>query len=204
MTVALRNFVLWDSLLLAAAFAPPSAWTANHRRILSSPVQRNICTHSFPVMNLFQNVASRLSGGGSGSPAAPATPIFPEAVSVPSWDELLSAAKETDVGKKLTAEKDLREKGLGPTHTDNKVRLFGAKSESEIRVVLYRDAAAWCPYCQKVWLLLEEKQIPFRIEKINMRSYGDKPEWFLQKVPRGLLPAIELDGRYLDNTRTLV
>ncbi len=146
-------------------------------------------------MNLFQNLANTLKGGG-GAPAAPSSPLFSETVSAPSWDTLLSAAKETEMGIKLTAQKELREKGLGPTHTDNKVRLFGAKSEDEIRVVLYRDSAAWCPYCQKVWLLLEEKQIPFRIEKINMRSYGDKPEWFLQKVPRGLLPAIELDGRF--------
>lgn len=28
---------------------------------------------------------------------------------------------------------------------------------------------AWCPYCQKVWLQLEEKRIPYKIEWINMR-----------------------------------
>lgn len=33
------------------------------------------------------------------------------------------------------------------------------------------------------------------MEKINMRSYGDKPQSFLSKVPAGLLPVIELDGR---------
>ena len=32
-----------------------------------------------------------------------------------------------------------------------------------------------CPYCQKVWLQLEEKQIPYTLEKINMRCYGPKP-----------------------------
>ena len=36
-------------------------------------------------------------------------------------------------------------------------------------VCLCRDHAAWCPYCQKVWLQLEEKRIPYVIEKINMR-----------------------------------
>ena len=35
-----------------------------------------------------------------------------------------------------------------------------------------RDDAAWCPYCQKVWLQLEEKRIPYVIEKINMRCWS--------------------------------
>eukprot|EP00291_Cryptomonas_curvata_P028829 CAMPEP_0172209194 /NCGR_PEP_ID=MMETSP1050-20130122/34962_1 /TAXON_ID=233186 /ORGANISM="Cryptomonas curvata, Strain CCAP979/52" /LENGTH=443 /DNA_ID=CAMNT_0012889009 /DNA_START=58 /DNA_END=1385 /DNA_ORIENTATION=- len=192
----LQIFVFLHSLLLVAAFIPLSTWAGNNPRLTTTPALRRLITgRSFPAMNLFQNLANTLKGGGA--PAAASSPLFSETVSAPSWDTLLSTAKETEIGSKLTAQKELREKGLGPTHTDNKVRLFGAKSEEEIRVVLYRDAAAWCPYCQKVWLLLEEKQIPFRIEKINMRSYGDKPEWFLQKVPRGLLPAIELDGRLI-------
>ncbi len=35
---------------------------------------------------------------------------------------------------------------------------------------------------QKVWLQLEEKQIPYTIEKINMRCYGDKPREYTAKV----------------------
>ena len=46
----------------------------------------------------------------------------------------------------------------------------------------------------QVWLLLEEKRIPYKVSKINMRSYGDKPAWFTNKVPGGFLPVIELDG----------
>lgn len=60
--------------------------------------------------------------------------------------------------------------------------------------MFYKDRASWCPYCQKVWILLEEKQIPYRVEKINMRSYGDKPADFLKLCPNGLLPAMRLDG----------
>ena len=40
------------------------------------------------------------------------------------------------------------------------------------------------PYCHKIVLQLEEKRIPYRIEKINMRCYGDKPPEFMKKVPR--------------------
>lgn len=43
-------------------------------------------------------------------------------------------------------------------------------------------------------LQLEEKRIPYTIEKINMRCYGDKPKEFMQKVPSGLLPVLEIDG----------
>ena len=48
---------------------------------------------------------------------------------------------------------------------------------------------------EKVWLLLEEKRVPYKIGLVPMRSYGEKPRSFLEKVPNGLLPAIELDGR---------
>jgi glutathione S-transferase len=84
----------------------------------------------------------------------------------------------------------------GPTNAQALLRLFGL-SESEVRVTLYRDHHAWCPYCQKVWLWLEEKQIPYRIEKVTMFCYGEKESWFRRKVPSGMLPALELDGRLI-------
>ncbi|MBD2095551.1 glutathione S-transferase family protein [Trichocoleus sp. FACHB-591] len=84
----------------------------------------------------------------------------------------------------------------GPTNAQARLRLFG-HSESEVRVTLYRDNHAWCPYCQKIWLWLEEKQIPYRIEKVTMFCYGEKESWYKRKVPSGMLPAIELDGRLI-------
>ena len=84
----------------------------------------------------------------------------------------------------------------GVTNSQARLRLFG-HNESDIRVTLYRDNHAWCPYCQKVWLWLEEKQIPYRIEKVTMFCYGTKERWYKQIVPSGMLPAIELDGRII-------
>ncbi len=84
----------------------------------------------------------------------------------------------------------------GLTNARARLRLFG-KPESDVRVTLYRDNHAWCPYCQKVWLWLEEKQIPYRIEKVTMFCYGEKESWYKRKVPSGMLPAIELDGRII-------
>jgi glutathione S-transferase len=84
----------------------------------------------------------------------------------------------------------------GTTNSQARLRLFG-QSEAAVRVTLYRDNHAWCPYCQKIWLWLEEKQIPYRIEKVTMFCYGEKESWYKQKVPSGMLPALELDGRII-------
>ena len=84
----------------------------------------------------------------------------------------------------------------GSTNSQARLRLFG-QSEDQIRVTLYRDNHGWCPYCQKVWLWLEEKQIPYRIEKVTMFCYGEKERWYKQIVPSGMLPAIQLDGRLI-------
>ncbi len=84
----------------------------------------------------------------------------------------------------------------GVTNSQARLRLFG-HNESDIRVTFYRDNHAWCPYCQKIWLYLEEKEIPYRVEKITMFCYGEKEAWYKQKVPSGMLPAVELDGKLI-------
>ena len=76
------------------------------------------------------------------------------------------------------------------------LRLFN-KNESEAIVTLYRDIHAWCPYCQKVWIWLELKKIPYRIKKVTMRCYGEKERWYLKKVPSGMLPAIEIENHVI-------
>jgi glutathione S-transferase len=84
----------------------------------------------------------------------------------------------------------------GNTNSQSRLRLFG-QPESDVRVTLFRDHHAWCPYCQKIWLWLEEKQIPYRIEKVTMFCYGEKESWYKRKVPSGMLPAIALDGKII-------
>jgi len=84
----------------------------------------------------------------------------------------------------------------GPTNAQSRLRLF-EQNESDVRVTLYRDHHAWCPYCQKIWLWLEEKQIPYRVEKVTMFCYGEKEPWYKRIVPSGMLPALQLDDRLL-------
>ena len=144
--------------------------------------------------------AAAAAASASSSPTAVLPDFTPLGSSVPSWDGLGAKLDTTPTAQRLAQEVEARQLGHGPPHTDAKLRLFGTTAEP--RVTLYRDQAGWCPYCQKVWLLLEEKQVPYKIEKVPMRSYGDKPKWFLDKVPSGLLPVIELDGRMI--TESLV
>ena len=91
----------------------------------------------------------------------------------------------------------------GLTNAQARLRLFG-QTQADVRVTLYRDNHAWCPYCQKVWLWLEEKQIPYRIEKVTMFCYGEKESWYKRKVPSGMLPALELDGRLITESDNIL
>ncbi len=84
----------------------------------------------------------------------------------------------------------------GPTNAQSLLRLFG-HDEASVRVTLFRDHHAWCPYCQKVWLWLEERRVPYRIRKVTMFCYGQKERWFTDLVPSGMLPALQLDGRLI-------
>ena len=88
------------------------------------------------------------------------------------------------------------DRSQGPTNAQATLRLFG-QVESAVRVTLFRDHHAWCPYCQKIWLWLEERRIPYRIRKVTMFCYGTKEAWYKRLVPSGMLPAIELDGRLI-------
>lgn len=125
------------------------------------------------------------------------------AKSIPSWSDLQSLSKENVVGKSLENESELRKKGLGSAFVQNTLRVFDSE-ESTPQITLYRDHAGWCPYCQKTMLLVEEKRIPVKIGLVNMRSYGDKPNEFLRKVPNGLLPAIEVNGQVITESQVIM
>jgi glutathione S-transferase len=82
----------------------------------------------------------------------------------------------------------------GPLSSQSRLRLFG-KTAADVRVTFYRDCHSWCPYCQKVWIFLEENKIPYRVEKVTMNFYGEKQQSFLDKVPSGKVPAVEIHGK---------
>ena len=113
----------------------------------------------------------------------------------PAWNVLSDQTLAAKAGSRLADEATQRENGFGPPHTGAPVRLFPEKNEPDaVRVTLFRDHAAWCPHCQKVWLHLELKKIPHRCKRMPLNACGDKDAWFTRKVDRGKLPVMELDG----------
>jgi glutathione S-transferase len=52
----------------------------------------------------------------------------------------------------------------------------------------------FCPFVQRVWLVLEEKKIPY--EYIEVNPYN-KPQSLLSLNPRGLVPTLEYEGKPL-------
>lgn len=98
----------------------------------------------------------------------------------------------------------------GPTNAHANLRLFPDPENSTTldkkppRVILYRDNHAWCPYCQKIWLFLEEKRIPYEIKKVTMFCYGQKEAWYKQIVPRGMLPALSIDGNVITESDVIL
>lgn len=96
---------------------------------------------------------SQMLGGMLKGPAAPPADMNAFKDPSPSWIELqaLLLEKQTPEERALP---DLRAKGRGPPSSKAALRLFDAPDGYKPRVMLYRDTAAWCPYCEKVWLYL--------------------------------------------------
>lgn len=94
----------------------------------------------------------------------------------------------------------------GPTNAQSRERWFNhpISRPEDIQVILYRDHHAWCPYCQKVWLWLEFKRIPYRVEKVTMFCYGQKEAAYIRKVPSGMLPALELKGKIITESDNIL
>ena len=136
-------------------------------------------------------VAARLMPSPFEQLPAPASPAAMVPAGPLSWEELEAI---------VPAEAD---RVNGPTNAQATLRLFG-QEEGSVRVTLYRDHHAWCPYCQKVWLWLEERRIPYRIRKVTMFCYGEKEGWYRRLVPSGMLPALKLDGQVITESDRLL
>jgi len=177
----------------SASFVAPTTGTrtGNSRvRLFSSPFN--------PFTSMVSDIASSLFVGKSlqGQPKVDAA--VSTIMSDRNWDDVRAAleSKMTDDDDNERNFRNNLDKGYGVGSPLHKLRLFDeSNTEDQVRVTFFRDSASWCPYCQKVWLALEEKRIPYRVEKVNMSCYGDKPSEFLKLQPSGQIPVAVIDGR---------
>ncbi|KAF5189392.1 Chloride intracellular channel protein [Thalictrum thalictroides] len=49
-----------------------------------------------------------------------------------------------------------------------------------------------CPFTQRVLLTLEEKNVPY---KLNLIDVSNKPQWFLEVNPEGKVPCVKFDDK---------
>ena len=82
---------------------------------------------------------------------------------------------------------------MKPRRFEENPRLFG--SDKEPKLVFWRDNSAWCPYCLRLWLILEAMEVSYVMKTIPLAAYlkknERKPAEFLNKVPSGVVPALE-------------
>ncbi|XP_050573192.1 pyrimidodiazepine synthase-like [Bombus affinis] len=72
--------------------------------------------------------------------------------------------------------KHLAAGSVAPPIVSGKIRLYSMR---------------FCPYAQRIHLVLDAKHIPHDVVYINLTN---KPEWLLEKSPLGKVPCIELEG----------
>jgi len=69
------------------------------------------------------------------------------------------------------------------------------------KVTLYRDTNGWCPFCERIWLILRAKGIPYDEQLISLQN---KPSWYKALVPTTLVPAVLIHGDDSTNERRIV
>ncbi|GAV77064.1 GST_C_2 domain-containing protein/GST_N_3 domain-containing protein [Cephalotus follicularis] len=63
------------------------------------------------------------------------------------------------------------------------------------------DVLGDCPFCQRVTLTLEEKNIPYKTLLVNL---SDKPKWFLEISPEGKVPVVKFDDKWVPDSDVIV
>lgn len=112
-----------------------------------------------------------------------------------TWEQLLEFAQNHTPARRI------QRPGQLPSTVPVPSGLHKLSPEAPLSVVLYRDANSWCPFSERVWFALEEKQIPFVTEFIDLFN---KPEWYIERVPSGLVPAIQIKGKFVSESKDIL
>lgn len=115
--------------------------------------------------------------------------------SLPNWEELLQVAQQNTTAKWISRP------GQTPATATISSHLHRLSPGEKPSVLLYRDTHAWCPFCERVWFALEEKQIPFETELIDL---SNKPQWYKDLVPTALVPAVKIEGELVYESKDIL
>jgi len=107
-----------------------------------------------------------------------------------SWEDLSEKANKREFLRDFT----VRKYPVAPTTVSGVVaeETEASNPASTRKVILYRDTNAWCPFCERVWMALLEKDIEFEQCLIDL---FDKPDWYKELVPTAETPAISINGK---------
>jgi glutathione S-transferase len=159
-----------------------------------------------PFGSMLGDLASALTSGGKAGVAATLSPAQEQDIASSSinqkytWDDI---RQQWDSQCSTPEEQQFRQNlahGYGAASPLHNLRLYAPEQnikeqDDVVRITFYRDSASWCPYCQKIWMALEQKRIPYKVERINMRCYGDKTAEFMRLQPSGQIPVCVIDGQ---------
>lgn len=112
-----------------------------------------------------------------------------------SWDQLLEFAQANTPARRV------KRPGQSPSTAPIPSSLHKLAPETSPSVLLYRDTNSWCPFCERVWFALEEKEIPFETEFIDLNN---KPKWYTDLVPTTLVPAAKIDGDLIYESKDIL
>ncbi|BAZ50607.1 glutathione S-transferase-like protein [Nostoc sp. NIES-4103] len=114
---------------------------------------------------------------------------------ISSWEEIL------EIAQKNTPARRVRRPGQSPSTAPIPSSLHKLHPDTEPPVLLYRDTNSWCPFCERVWFALEEKEIPFATEFIDL---SNKPKWYTDLVPTTLVPAAKIEGKLVYESKDIL
>jgi len=174
-------------------------------RTSSSSTTRLLAEPPNPFVSMLGDLASSILPGKSPLQGNAGLDSSLQKAATCSWDDIRSELESVQTPEERNFRENIQ-KGYGEVGSAlHKVRLYDeSNKESDIRITFYRDHASWCPYCQKIWFALEEKRIPYRVEKVNMNCYGNKPREFLQLQPNGQIPVAIIDGRVYGSSNDIL
>ena len=115
---------------------------------------------------------------------------------VSNWEQLF------EIAQKNTSARRVRRPGQSPSTAPIPSSVHKLPPDTTtLPVLLYRDTNSWCPFCERVWFALEEKEIPFATEFIDL---SNKPKWYTDLVPTTLVPAAKIQGELVYESKDIL